>query len=109
MIFSIVDGMQKHNFSQGAIICLIAIAMVFAILLIIIILTELINKMLKKIEKNPVKNKELKEEIAPTAKTKEVAIDLNDEDMTVACLIASIEAREEFKKNVHVISVREVK
>jgi len=36
-------------------------------------------------------------------------LDLNDEDATVACLVAAIEARQETKKNVQVISVREVK
>jgi len=36
-------------------------------------------------------------------------LDLNDEDATVACLIACIEERQVSKKNVQVISVREVK
>ena len=35
-------------------------------------------------------------------------LDLNDEDATVASLIAAIECRNEFKKNVQVISVRKV-
>ena len=35
-------------------------------------------------------------------------LDLNDEDATVAALVASIECRNEFKKNVKVISVRKV-
>ena len=35
-------------------------------------------------------------------------LDLNDEDATVASLIAAIECRNEFKKNVKVISVRKV-
>ena len=36
-------------------------------------------------------------------------LDINDEDATVASLIAAIECRNETGKNVHVISVREVK
>ena len=35
-------------------------------------------------------------------------LDLNDEDATVACLIAAIECRNEYKKNVQVVSVRKV-
>lgn len=40
---------------------------------------------------------------------KEVApLDINDEDATVASLVAAIECRNEFKKNVQVISVRRI-
>ena len=35
-------------------------------------------------------------------------LDLNDEDATVASLIAAIECRNEYKKNVRVVSVRKV-
>ena len=35
-------------------------------------------------------------------------LDLNDEDATVASLVAAIECRNEYKKNVQVISVRKV-
>ena len=35
-------------------------------------------------------------------------LDLNDEDATVASLIAAIECRNEYKKNVQVISIRKV-
>jgi len=35
-------------------------------------------------------------------------LDINDEDATVASLIAAIECRNEFKKNVRVVSVRRV-
>jgi len=36
-------------------------------------------------------------------------LDLNDEDATVACLVAAIECQNETHKNVHIVSVREVK
>lgn len=40
---------------------------------------------------------------------KEVApLDINDEDATVASLVAAIECRNEFKKNVQVINVRRI-
>lgn len=35
-------------------------------------------------------------------------LDVNDEDATVACLIASIDARQQTKKNMQVISVRRI-
>ena len=37
-----------------------------------------------------------------------VSLDLNDEDATVACLVAAIECRNETHKNVRIVSVREV-
>ncbi len=36
-------------------------------------------------------------------------LDLNDEDATIASLVASIECREEYKKNVRVVNVRRIK
>ena len=36
-------------------------------------------------------------------------LDVNDEDATVACLVAAIDLREQTGKNVQVLSVREVK
>lgn len=40
--------------------------------------------------------------------SEEYPLDLDDEDATVACLIASIECRNETKKNVQVKSVRRI-
>ena len=36
-------------------------------------------------------------------------LDLQDEDALVACLVASIDYREEVKKDVRIVSVKEVK
>lgn len=49
---------------------------------------------------------EAKENITATINAS--PLDLNDEDATVASLIAAIECRKEYKKNVRVISVRKV-
>ena len=35
-------------------------------------------------------------------------LDINDENATVACLIAAIECRNEYKKNVKIVSVKEI-
>ncbi|MDO4940112.1 MAG: hypothetical protein Q4E33_00285 [Erysipelotrichaceae bacterium] len=55
-------------------------------------------------------SKELKEttEVVEETKTEVVPLDINDEDATVASLVAAIECRNEFKKNVQVISVRRI-
>lgn len=50
---------------------------------------------------------EIKEEKV-TIKTDATPLDLADEDATIASLIAAIECRNEFKKDVQVISVRKV-
>ena len=49
---------------------------------------------------------ETKENLVVSANTS--PLDLNDEDATVASLVAAIECRKEYKKNVRVISVRKV-
>lgn len=52
-------------------------------------------------------DEEPKKEII-SKKTDVEPLNLDDEDATVASLIAAIECREEYKKNVQVISVRKV-
>lgn len=56
------------------------------------------------------KNEEEKEEtvIEKVEEHKFYPLDTNDEDATVACLIASIDARQETKKNMQVVSVRRI-
>lgn len=39
---------------------------------------------------------------------KPMPLDINDEDATVACLIAAIECRNEFHKNVQIVSIRRI-
>ena len=40
--------------------------------------------------------------------SKEIPLDMNDEDAVVASLVAAIECRNEYHKNVKVVSVRNV-
>ena len=57
------------------------------------------------------KNKPQKQEVETTSDevSREVSpLDVNDEDAVVASLIAAIECRNEYHKNVQVISVRKV-
>ena len=48
------------------------------------------------------------EEVETPVRTYSSPLDINDEDATVACLVAAIECRNEYKKNVQVVSVRKV-
>ena len=75
-----------------------------AILLAILLVITIVYSCYKK--KNP-KQEEVKEEVVKENKVAS-PLDLDDEDATVACLIAAIECRNETHKNVQVISVKEI-
>lgn len=99
-----INGFSRYDFVTGGIVAVVSILMVFLILVLIIFLTELVAKAMG--------NDEEKEETA--VETKAVApsvehLDLNDEDATVAALVASIDYRNKTKKNIRVVSIREVK
>lgn len=98
-----INGLDLHNYSQGGLIAIIAVVMVFVILALIIILTELVGSII-----NSKETKNINDDNAPREEIKE-SLDLNDEDKVVAALIASIDYRNETKKNIQVLSVREVK
>jgi len=99
---SIIDGSQVSNYGVGGSVALISIAMVFLILLLIIVICELIGKA---IEKATTKNEIVQND---TVNKTVNSLNPNDEDALVACLIASIEMRNQIKKNVRVINVRRV-
>ncbi|GEM_PF-1110679 len=99
---AILDGFG-NNYATGAIVALISIVMVFLILLLIIYICEAVGSIIEKASKNVPAAA-----LTTAPAVKRSALDLNDEDATVACLIASIEMRNEIKKNVQVVSVRKV-
>lgn len=99
-----INGFSRYDFVTGGIVAVVSILMVFLILVLIIFLTELVAKAMG--------NDEEKEETV--VETKAVIpsvehLDLNDEDATVAALVASIDYRNKTKKNIRVVSIREVK
>ena len=100
-----IDGNALYQYGQGGAIAIIAIVMVFAVLLLIIVLTELVTKLAGKDtpEVAVATNNNARVEYA-TSKLNE-----NDEDATVACLVASIDYRNETGKHIQVLNVREVK
>ena len=97
-----LDGFLKYDYLTGALVAIIATLMVFIILILIIFLTDLVAKMLNGKKPQVIDNVSSTPE--PVSK-----LDLNDEDATVAALVASIDYRLKNKTNVKVISIKEVR
>ena len=100
MTNTLVDGMQYGNFKDGAIIALLAIVMVFVVLIVIIVLTDLISKFVGKDDEPVVENQ-------GQSSTTNHSLSNIDDDAMVACLVASIDYRNETKKHIQVLSVKE--
>ena len=98
-----ISGFSRYDFLTGGIVAVVSILMVFLILVLIIFLTELVAKAMG--------NDEKEEETVVEAPVSPVVshLDLNDEDASVAALVASIDYRNKTKKNIRVVSIREVK
>ena len=97
-----LDGFLKYDYLTGALVAIIATLMVFIILILIIFLTDLVAKILN--------GKEIQEiDTIPSTSKSISKLDLNDEDATVAALVASIDYRLKNKTNVRVVSIKEVK
>lgn len=105
-ILAIMDGSKKYDFGNGAIVCLVAILIVFTVLLVIIAASALVSKLIERFVKEEAKTV-LKN--SPTVHNDSIAIDINDEDVMAAILVATIDYRNEVKEDVKVINVREVK
>ena len=97
-----LDGFLKYDYLTGALVAIIATLMVFIILILIIFLTDLVAKILN--------GKEIQEIDTISSTSKSISkLDLNDEDATVAALVASIDYRLKNKTNVRVVSIKEVR
>ena len=105
-VLAIMDGSKKYDFGNGAIVCLVAIIIVFAVLLVIIAASALVSKLIERFVKEEAKPV-LKN--SPIVHNDSIEIDINDEDMMAAILVATIDYRNEVKEDVKVINVREVK
>lgn len=103
----IINKTSKLGIGDGALFSLIAMCIVFLILIIIIALTHFIFKGTDKLEekKKAQKVSKITEESIPN-KPKEVII--TDDDMMAAVLVTTIDYRNEIKKDVKVISVKEI-
>ena len=74
---------------------------IFVYLCLFILLSKLRKKKVVEVEETVSEDKEIERSVTP--------LDPNDEDAVVASLIASIECHNETRKNVRVVSVREVR
>ena len=97
------------SIGDGAILSLVSILMVFAILLIIIGITSLVFKIVRMFEEREKEKNAVvtNEKVSSTPVTK--SVEIVDDDMMAAVLIATIDYQSEIKKDVRLISVREVK
>ena len=87
---------------DGLVFALFAILMVFAVLVIIIAVTSFISYLINKFTKEEVK--EVKEERKVTKN-----LNIEDDDMMAAVLVASIDYQNEIKKDVRLTNVRRIK
>jgi Na+-transporting methylmalonyl-CoA/oxaloacetate decarboxylase gamma subunit len=106
LLTALIDG-NRRNLGDGALVSVMAIILVFSILAIIILTTFLIGKAIEKYSK--VEKKEQKPVATAPQSTNTVPVNLDDEDAIVATLVASIDFRQQTKKDIKVISVKEIK
>jgi len=117
MFIFLVDKIAKEGsmrFSDSALYSLAAIVIVFLVLFIIIGITQLIFKLtgLFDLKKELESKKEsLNNEVTTVKENKTYTSkeEIKDEDMMIAVLIASIDYQNEIKKDVRLVSVKEVK
>ena len=114
LVLATFNASDKVDAGTGALVSIIAIAMVFAVLGVIIGVTTLVFKinglfdMKKKVEDEAKKLEEAKS--APVSSTNTNGpVEITDDDMMAAVLVATIDYRTEIKKDVRVVSVKEVK
>lgn len=93
---------QIENFSvaDGLVPALIAIAIVFVILIIIILCVNLLKLVNKK--------QEVASELVEVAKKAFTIEDITDEDMMAAALVATIDYASETKKDVRLVSIKQI-
>lgn len=101
-LLALIDGLGK-DLGQGGVIAIVSIALVFAILAIIIVIAYIAGVIVDK--KAASKVEEPKKEIVAERKT----VNVSDEDAMVAVLVASIDMRNETKKDVKLVSIKEIK
>lgn len=112
-IFAVIDKQENISFSSGALYSLVAIIMVFVILLIIIGITTLIFKInglfdMKKELDTKLKEKHNQTEPVLDSNSLTNSVDIKDDDMMAAVLVATIDYQEEIKKDVRVLYVKEL-
>lgn len=103
----LIDG-SGNSLSDGGLVSILAVILVFLILAIIIIITYFASKVIDKYLTTQ-KNKTSKLPKNNESSVSKIDVDLNDEDAVVALLVASIDYRNEIKKDFKVKSIKEIK
>lgn len=105
LFLALVDGAGK-DLGDGGIIAVFSMVLVFLILGLIIAITYVIGLLIQKFAKTETVEETNTPAVASaSAKT----VDIPDDDAMAAVLVASIDYRNETKKDVKVISVKEIK
>ena len=95
------------NLGDGALYSLICVLVVFLVLAIIILVSYGSSKLVDYLQS---KNEKETTNTTPVQQTKEVKnTSITDDDMMAAVLVATIDYRNEVKKDVRLVSVKEVK
>lgn len=98
-----VPKTDPMNIGEGLLYSVVAILIVFTVLALIILITSLIGKLVAKMSK--------KEEVKKVEQPKVVerkSVEITDDDMMAAVLVATIDYRNETKKDVKVVSVKQI-
>lgn len=94
------------NFAEGAVVTVICILIVFLMLALLFGVTSLIKYVNKKKAENVEEQKPIVQEQPKKSFTMD---DIKDDDMMAAALVATIEYHNETKKDVRVVSIKEIK
>lgn len=109
MVYAVMDGSKTYQWADSAIAAVVAILMVFLILGAIILITHLIFKALGYLDLKKEIDAAKKGEKPAEIPAKPAQFNENDEDMVAAVLVATIDYQSEIKKDVKLVSVKEIK
>ncbi len=107
MLYSYKDNWNA--FVDGLLPALVCIVVVFVILAVIMVFVMLLNHI--KTSKKTMNDKEVVQPTSTNNSSAQKVIqmsDIQDEDMMVAILIATIDYRQEIKKDVRLVNVKQV-
>ena len=102
----ILTNNAEISLGEGAIVALVCIIIVFVLLLLFVVLVSLLKFIAPKKQNEQVESKPSVEQ--PVVKKGIKLEDIKDEDMMVSCLVATIDYHEETKKDVRVVSVKQI-
>lgn len=109
MVNAIIDGGKTYDWANSAIAAVVSIVLVFVVLLIIIGITFLVFKLIGVFEMKKKVEAAAKALNGTSGDADSCKLDENDEDMVAAALVATIDYRNEIKKDVKLVSIKEIK